>query len=163
MDADTILIIVRLLGPVLPEVWAFLTTLFGGGDSPLDADIAEILAMKSPEELEAEVEAGVLPEPWATRNKWLATAFGACATVKTICDLQFANPSSIPDGVDIEKQKAACEAAFADAEAAYGDGKNAIDARDEAGYNGAMLAVGIALTGILKVKSAICPLKKKED
>jgi hypothetical protein len=163
LDSQTILLILRLLGPVIPEAVKFIASLFGGGDDETAEAIAEILAMKSPEELEAEVEAGVLPEPWATRNTWLARAFGTCTTVKTICDLQFAKPSTIPDNVNIEEQKQKLNQAYGEAELAYGRGKDAIEARDEPGYQAAMVEIGLAFVPIMEVKATICPLKKKDD
>lgn len=160
IDPVMLTMILKLLFQWGPGIIDALTKLFGAGDSDeLDADIAVILAMKSPEELEAEVAANWLPPEWASRLQWLATLKGGTDIVMGIIEAQ---ALLIPDSVS-DEQMAEARAATAEAELAYERGKAACEAKDMAAYSAALVELGMQAAIVLKLKADICPFMAEED
>lgn len=160
IDPNTLMMVVKLLFQWGPGIIDALTKLFGAGDGDeLDADIAAVLTMKSPEELEAEVAAGWLPPEWASRLKWLATLKGGTDVVMGIIEAQaLLIPGSVSD-----EQMADARGATAEAGLAYERGKAACEAKDMAAYGAALVELGIQAGSVLKIKADVCPFMNKED
>jgi hypothetical protein len=161
IDPTTLTLILKLLFQWGPGIIDALTKLFGAGDGDeLDADIAAILAMKSTEELEADVAAGWLPPEWASRLKWLATLKGGTDVVMGIIEAQ----ALLIAGSVSDEQMAEARKATAEAELAYERGSDACEAKDFAAYSAALVELGMQAAIVLKVKTAVCPfMNDKED
>jgi len=160
IDPNTLMMVVKLLFQWGPGIIDALTKLFGMGDGDeLDADIAAILGMKAPEELEAEVAAGWLPPEWASRLQWLATLKGGTDIVMGIIEAQ---ALLIADSVS-DAQMAEARGATAEAELAYERGKAACEDQDFAAYGTALVELGMQAAIVLKIKADVCPFMNKED
>jgi len=160
IDPNTLMLVVKLLFQWGPDIIAGLTKLFSAGDGDeLDADIAAILGMKAPEELEAEVAAGWLPPEWASRLQWLAILKGGTDIVMGIIEGQAVLlPGSVSD-----EQMAEARGATAEAEMAYARGKAACEDRDFAAYSTALVELGMQAAIVIKVKGAVCPFLHPQE
>ena len=161
IDPAMLTMILKLLFQWGPGLIDALTKLFmTSSDDELDADIAAILGMKSPEELEAEVAAGWLSPEWASRLQWLATFKGGTDIVMGIIEAQ----ALLISGSVSDEQMAEARKATAEAELAYERGSDACEAKDVAAYSAALVELGMQAAIVLKIKADVCPfMNDKED
>ena len=160
IDPTMLTMILKLLFQWGPGLIDALTKLFmTSSDDELDADIAAILGMKSPEELEAEVAAGWLPPEWASRLQWLATLKGGTDIVMGIIEAQ----ALLISGSVSDEQMAEARKATAEAELAYERGSDACEAKDVAAYSAALVELGMQAAIVLKIKADVCPFMNDEE
>jgi len=160
-NAQTIGMILSLIREMLryaPDALGLLRSIFA---SPEDVDsiIARLEMMASPEQIEAEVEAGALPEPWGTRRRWLALQKGAADALWFLIEAQ---DKLMPDSVPHEVMDEASDI-HAGALAAYTSGMLAVDELTTAGFNVASSRLEQAVVQLGQIKAEVCPVFNKKD
>ena len=157
MDPALVAFIIRALIQYGPGVVEWLAKLLKDSGSAEEA-IERIRAMKSPEELRDEVDAGMLEEPWKSRRRLMTVERDAAkATHFLIIAQSLFKPGSVT-----AKQTADAEAALAKAEAACAEALPAIEAGDEAKYQKQTALLGEAVATLVAIKAAVCPFLDKE-
>lgn len=150
--------LIGLLIRFFPEIREALASLFGGG-ADTAAAIARIEAMKSPEEIEADVDAGLLPEPWKSRRQLVAFEKGLGDVAYALIQAQVLGGINDVDPADA----AAAEAAHQGLVEAYGQCIAAIGALQEGAYNVASERLTANLGTLLELKLKICPFINPKD
>lgn len=162
---DSFIAILPLLAQYLPDLVGLLKRAFAGSSADTEAAIAAILGMRSPEQIEADVDAGQLPEPWASRRS-------TANLEKTLGDVAFglimaqAVTGTKPDSMtDEEFQQAitAARAAHTGLTEAHGQCTAAIAALDAQDFETAHARLLSNLTALGTIKIKVCPVIHKED
>jgi hypothetical protein len=152
MTVSAGLSVLRLVIQHAPDVAKWLARQFEGGGDP-EAAIQRILAMKTPEEIEAEVDAGVLHGEWASRKTGLDIERGAASGLYAlICAQKAWKPDSIP-----ADEMAKAVAAHDQAQAAYGEALKAVYGADETTFQTQAAVLDRAVSELSRIKVQYCP------
>lgn len=161
IDPTTVTLALSILRVVIkhaPDAAKWLAQQFGGGGDP-DEAIQRILAMKTPEEIEAEVDAGVLHGEWKSRKTGLEIERGAASGIYTlICAQKAWKPDSIPAD-EMTKAKAAHD----QAQAAYGEALKAVYQADETTYRTQAAVLDRAVAELSRIKVQYCPFLNEDS